>query len=117
MLIEYVRKSSYKIKDKSMNKKCKFVASRIKKGVLVALLCKDNIVRIGWSLCNKKDKFTKRGLEIAIERAEKHTTVVPHSIHSQLENFILRVKTYYKDKEVEINIIQPNKLIVQPNKL
>ena len=91
MLIEYVRK----------NKR-----NRKKKGVLIAIVCADDIVRIGWSLCKLSagDRFNKLGLEIAKERAIRHMTTAPTSILNQLEKFIERAKKYYKNKTVEVNI-------------
>lgn len=96
MLIEYVRKGNY-----DTNRK-----NRKKKGVLVAVVCDDEIVRIGWSLCKLSagDTFNELGLKIAEERAIKHTTTSPQSIIKQLEKFIGRSKKYYKDKMVEVNI-------------
>lgn len=96
MLIEYVKNGRY-----DANRK-----NRKKKGVIVAVVCEDGIVRIGWSLCkfSAGDKFTKLGLNIAKNRAIKHTTIAPQSIIYQLEKFIGRAKKYYKDKMVEVNI-------------
>ena len=107
MLIEYIRKSKYNPGKKTpRNKKCKYVASRERKGVLVAIVCDDNVVRIGWSLCkfSSGDKFTDRGIEIAEERALKHTTILPRSIQHQFGNFVTRARKYYKDKTVEVNV-------------
>ena len=101
MLIEYIRKGKYRLKKKTKN--------RIKKGIFVAILCKDDVVRIGWSLCkfSSGDKFTTRGMEIATERAIRCTTTIPSSIKLQLNTFIERTKKYYKDKEVISNILMP----------
>ena len=107
MLIEYIRKSRYNPgKKEPRSKKCKYVASREKKGILVALVCADNVVRIGWALCNLSagDGFTSRGQDIAEERALGHTTTLPHSIKHQFGHFVARAQKYYKDKEVEVNI-------------
>ena len=48
-------------------------------GIMVALFDeKTNTVKIGWSKCNKKDKFDKeRGLKIARLRAESGTSELP----------------------------------------
>ncbi len=101
MLIEYVRKGKYHSKKKTNN--------RIKKGVLVAVVCDDDVVRIGWSLCkySSGDKFTTRGLKIAMERATRCTTTIPHSVKIQLNDFIERAQKYYKNKEVVSNILMP----------
>ncbi len=107
MLIEYIRKSKYNPgKKEPRDKRCKYVASREKKGILVAVLCSDNVVRIGWSLCKLSagDRFTDRGIQIAEERALGHTTALPHSITHQFGHFVARAKKYYKDKVVEANI-------------
>ena len=107
MLIEYIRKSKYNPgKKKPRDKKCKYTASKEKRGILVAVVCADNVVRIGWSLCHLSagDKFTNRGIEIAEERALGHTTALPRSIHHQFGNFVIRARKYYKDKTVEANI-------------
>ena len=111
MLIEYIRKSPYNTSNKK-GRKGKFVASREKKGIFVAIVCPDNVVRIGWSLCHLSagDKFTDRGIQIAKERAFKHTTELPMSITRQFTHFVARAKKYYKDKTVEVNTIDPKKL-------
>ena len=42
-------------------------------------------------------------MKIAIERAETGSTLAPaQSMVEELKKFIGRVKTYYKDKEVEV---------------
>jgi len=106
MLIEYVRKGIFS-PNKKITNKGKFVASRKKKGIIVAIVCDDNVVRIGWSLCHRKDEFTKRGMEIAINRAKncKSIKTFPLSIKTQLKSFIKRVEKYYKDKNIEISTI------------
>lgn len=107
MLIEYVRKGNFNPNKKSINKG-KFTSNREKKGVLIARLCEDQIVRIGWSLCNIKagDMFNKRGMKIAIERTKKCSTNIPQSIQSQYIKFVKRAKKYYKDRIFETNIDQ-----------
>ncbi len=104
MLIEYVRKGTFN-PNKKVTNKGRFVANRKKKGVIVAVVCDDNVVRIGWSLCHRKDEFTKRGMEIAINRAKscKSIKTFPLSIKTQLKSFIKRAEKYYKDKIIEIN--------------
>lgn len=52
------------------------------KGIVVAL---DNGI-IGWSLCNRRDKFNKeKGLEIAIRRAEKSSILTPAKLRKYYE--------------------------------
>jgi len=105
MLIEYIRKGSFNPNRKSINKG-KFIGSREKKGILIARLCTDNIVRIGWSLCNIKagDRFNERGMDIAIKRAINKNTNIPQSIRKQYKKFVERVEKYYKDRILEINV-------------
>lgn len=111
MIIEYIRKGKYNLNKKNINgKKYKFVSSREKKGVLVALVDHINIVRIGWSLYNffVGDKFTNKDLKIAKKRAllqsANRKTKIPFSIEQQFKNFTKQVITYYKDKKIEIFI-------------
>jgi hypothetical protein len=78
---------------------------RARKGVMVALPVDDERIRIGWSLCNFSmgDTFGDLGPNIAIERAETGSTVVPaDSMIKPLEKFIERAKRYYKDRKVEV---------------
>jgi hypothetical protein len=78
--------------------------NKVKKGMMVALPVDDK-VRIGWSLCNFSmgDEFSDLGENIAIERAETGSTVIPaDSMVKPLEKFIARARRYYKDKEIEI---------------
>lgn len=103
MLITYTKKNIggyYSKKGKVIRK-----ADRIKKGVMIAVPVGEGRVRVGWSLCNfsMEDEFSDLGMKIAIERAETSSTVPPaHSMIEELKKFIGRVKTYYKDKEVEV---------------
>ena len=119
MLIEYIRKGKYHSKKKIADRKKvdeNYSRRKInsnnnrKKGVLIAMLCVDDVVRIGWSLCkfSAGDKFTRRGMKIAIDRARRCTTYAPYSIKSQLNDFIDRTKKYYKDKEIVTNILMPS---------
>ncbi|MCB0627919.1 MAG: hypothetical protein KDC43_29340 [Saprospiraceae bacterium] len=80
---------------------------RVPVGVLVSLI-KDGEVRFGWSLCNKKDTFSKsKGKMIAERRAEKHSIdelishdKVPQTLRNHLAEFSLRAHNYYQDKDV-----------------
>jgi len=73
----------------------------IPRGVLVAIKSEDGF-RIGYSLCNKKDRFNKRmALKIAIGRAEfsSEPTVMnfmPHPVKKMASAFWLRCRKYYK---------------------
>jgi hypothetical protein len=90
---------------------------RIPYGVIVAIKNNDGGFNIGYSLCNKKDRFTKKmALEIAIGRAEiispsytasnaiwistsdgvNYDTNRPHEIKKMIDGFVERCKKYYK---------------------
>lgn len=103
MLTKYMRKNtggSYSKTGAVIRK-----PSRTKKGVMIAVPVDYDKIRIGWSLCNfsKEDEFGDLGMKIAIARAETGSTLPPaHSMVEELKKFIGRVKTYYKDKEVEV---------------
>lgn len=81
-------------------------------GVLVAVKCEDGF-RLGYSLCNKKDRFNKRmALKIALGRAEMssdsdfafatcggfmgESTKVPHPVRKMIPAFTTRCNKYYK---------------------
>jgi len=72
-------------------------------GVLVAIKCEDGF-RMGYSLCNKKDRFNKRmALKIALGRAEVQpicgpdTAIpVPHPVAKMIPAFTTRCNKYYK---------------------
>jgi hypothetical protein len=69
-------------------------------GVLVAIKS-ENGFRIGYSLCNKKDRFNKSmALKIAMGRAEfgmtYPTTSTPHPVRKMFPAFLDRCKKYYK---------------------
>ena len=73
--------------------------SRIPYGVLIAVKSPDGY-NIGYSLCNKKDRFNKRmALKIAIGRANFSSDCVdslPYVIAKKIPTFIERCKKYYK---------------------
>lgn len=69
-------------------------------GVLVAIKTEEGF-RIGYSLCNKKDRFNKRmALKIAVGRAEMGMETVdgtvPHPVRKMVPAFTSRCKKYYK---------------------
>lgn len=79
-----------------------YVRSRknIPHGVLVAVKCEDGF-RLGYSLCNRKDRFNKRmALKIAIGRAEigagYASADLPHPVAKMIPDFTSRCKKYYK---------------------
>lgn len=77
---------------------------RVPFGVLVAVKG-DGGFRVGYSLCNKKDRFNKRmALKIALGRAERLGGLygnepndgTPHDVKRMIPAFIDRCKRYYK---------------------
>jgi hypothetical protein len=79
-------------------------------GVLVAVKSEHGY-RLGYSLCNKKDRFNKRmALKIAIGRADNNAVVgepgsaaedrrrdaTPHPVRKMIPAFEARCKKYYK---------------------
>jgi hypothetical protein len=72
--------------------------NKIPQGVLVAVKSADGY-NIGYSLCNKHDRFEKRmALEIAIGRAitGNDSEQLPYVISKNLPDFIIRCAKYYK---------------------
>lgn len=68
-------------------------------GILIAIKSDKPLgFSIGWSLCNKKDKFCKyMGLAIAYGRAEIGSKVnIPYSILNFYQRFLVRCGKYYK---------------------
>lgn len=62
-------------------------------GVVVAL----DRERIGFSLCNKKDKWDReKALEIALDRAENGFDKIPHSIYLDYYEMYNRSGRYFK---------------------
>jgi hypothetical protein len=81
-------------------------------GVMIAMHNEeDNIVHIGWSKCNKKDKFNKeRGIKIARGRALSETKVaVPSS-----REFVNVITDYIEDANTG-NIVEVPMYIVIEN--
>jgi hypothetical protein len=73
---------------------------RVPYGVLVAVK-NGNGFNFGYSLCNKKDRFTKEeALDIALERACAGVPVdlsaAPHDIRRSADAFFERCGRYYK---------------------
>lgn len=60
--------------------------------------------RIGYSLCNKRDRFKKEtGLKIAFGRADTWSSIpgdTPREIMAALPGFIARCKKYYRTENV-----------------
>ena len=57
---------------------------------------------IGWSLCNKKDKFDKEvALDMAWNRAWKRSSLdqraLPEKVNDQIQPFIKRCRKYFKN--------------------
>jgi hypothetical protein len=79
------------IRDNHFNPRAKIVAFK-----------KDGKVHIGWSMCNKKDTFSKKKAnEIAVLRALKWVDdpnrSIPKTLEEEMETFIYRAKRYFKD--------------------
>lgn len=69
---------------------------KIPYGVVVAIKS-DNGFRIGYSLCSKKDRFSKdMALKIALGRVMGESTHIPHSVRKMIPAFTDRCKKYYK---------------------
>lgn len=75
---------------------------RIPRGVIVAVKHFNGFI-CGYSLCNKKDRFSKKmALKIAIGRANiisssvVEDTNIPHEVRRVIPSFVERCKKYYK---------------------
>jgi hypothetical protein len=71
---------------------------RVPYGVLVAVK-RDGGFGVGYSLCNKKDRFSKKmALKIALGRTNYSNEVSkdPYAIVKMLPDFVERCKKYYK---------------------
>ena len=83
-----------------------------KRGVVVAIGKNDSsgraYVRIGWSLCNKKDIFDKeRGMSIACGRAIKSKTNefcigIPHTAINPIGKMVERAIRYFHTTNINI---------------
>lgn len=73
----------------------------IPRGVIIAIKTDDGY-RLGYSLCNKNDQFSKyMALKIAIGRAEMNSddiSVLPRPIAKMMPAFIVRCDKYYKTR-------------------
>jgi hypothetical protein len=108
MIYKFIRKTKTEI---SPSKKVKMKRTH-KQGVLVAFVDPfEGKVKIGWSLANMKagDKFDKDiGIQTAIERALKPSTVyaqcldgsVPRTILPDMAHFLDRCERYFKNEMV-----------------
>lgn len=63
-------------------------------GVIAAYKGQDGVIRVGWSLCRKNEKFHRKiGLKYALERAtNKFVEPLPHTVLKILGRFIDEVK-------------------------
>jgi len=68
------------------------------RGNLIGVVVATDKHNIGWSLCNKRDRFNKDfGRYIAIGRAEMDSTVdIPHSIINEYIEMKNRALRYFK---------------------
>ena len=97
--------------------------SKKKVGMFVAFRDPDdNIVKAGYSLCNKKDQFDKAFAEdVAFNRASlERNFSMPRSLSSKAIEFNDRCKRYFKvdevrwGKKVELTFVEPAPIIVTP---
>ena len=69
-------------------------------GCMVATVV-DNKVKIGYSKCNKIDRFSKAfARQLAVDRMNSNRVSfenIPESMTKDAAKFIMRIKTYYKD--------------------
>ena len=73
-------------------------------GDLIGVVVSIDRNKVGWSLCNKKDRFNKeRGLKIALNRAEYYGTnrnflleEAPNSIKNEIIEMYDRSEKYFK---------------------
>ena len=74
-------------------------------GVLISTKINGEL-RLGWSLCHKKDKFNiERGIEYACNRAMYHyhdSEPLPQSITIQYHNFAVKSAKYFKTGDFKI---------------
>jgi hypothetical protein len=69
------------------------------RGVVIAFKDNSNQVQLGWSLCNKRDKFDKQiGLHTAVERAAQQIwwTEVPDTVRKLLHEMRERSFRFFK---------------------
>lgn len=85
-------------------------------GIMVAIYDEaKNVVKIGWSKCNKKDKFDKeRGLKIARSRAESCNSELP--IPSSREFLVDEIETV-RDGDLPDRLVKVPVSVIVPNLL
>jgi hypothetical protein len=78
-------------------------------GVLVAMKVEDiddkTHVVVGWSKCNRKDRFNSdSGKELAIRRigTGRTTVAIPRGVREHLAKFTDRAKRYFKIDQITI---------------
>lgn len=111
MMIKYLRKPAkvigYEIELNDENGELELIplyAKGTPYGCLIAkkVVSKDGmyLISVGWSLCNKKDSFSKdEAVLIASDRSEddyESTMVIPHSIKKEFVSFCKRAMKYYR---------------------
>ena len=141
MLLEIKKKrltneqNQYKMFDVMSNKSNKVLVQYIRnknseyKGVVVATLVPTHtdigeVIRVGWSLCNKRDTFCKKiGKKIALGRAYDNTLAkrfssnmcfyqsfpVPPTAVNTLKDMLVRARKYFKNKMYESETIVAEK--------
>lgn len=63
-------------------------------------------IRLGWSLCHKKDHFDKSiARELAAGRMLIGDEPVPHTLQKNVERMMSRASTYFKARNIELPIV------------
>lgn len=69
-------------------------------GYIVGAVVDERLYGIGWSLCNRLDRFDKeRGLMIALSRTNSTEINPPFSLVAKISDFSRRCDKYFKDKQ------------------
>lgn len=125
-VIQYVRKKGpiIGVEIDEKNNEANFVRAKgMPYGCLIARSVKDSqgtqYINIGWSLCNKKDTFTKSAARViatakaSICENELGTPMyIPHSMQKDFEAFCERVKLYFQtDKFTHTYHIKKDRLL------
>ncbi len=73
-------------------------------GYFYAIKHNDGIVKVGFSLCCKNDKFDKIvAIDLAMSRALSPISYeVPSSIELDVDKFISRCQRYFKTNDIEL---------------
>jgi hypothetical protein len=81
------------------------------KGLVLAVIS-DNpdakVVRLGWSLCSKRDRFDKGIAEnIAVGRAYEGTAaLIPHAVEREFSYFHKRLSRFLKNEDYHVLVVR-----------